>query len=309
MPGRSDGGELDQLIGDLVAEAARRRASPGWPADDEARIVHELRQRAPRDAHSPPLEELVARVEREAAAVADSLRSPNRRGRRHEPEVSGPGMRSFALAVAAAIAELAGRGSSGVRARSPDGPRPVPATSTAPGDDAAASAGRGALQRWEERLPGLLGSVGGRVLYADTGADVTVARLRDAGIDAYGVAGVEDTGPDTADVRRGDLLEHLAGLPDRALAAVVLVGPPERLTGRMFPALLGTLGRVATTVVVACESPWSWRARLGSAAELAECRPVSADLWAGALADAGFSPGVELDEEGRSYLVVARRAP
>src|ERR1700722_13876608 len=95
-PGEQGGTDLDALIGDLLAEAARRRAESGFPLDEEARLGMELDRQAPRP--------LPAKMERLAQAASQG-------GGR--PAVSDPGRAGRAAArvvdkaVAAAVGPVA----------------------------------------------------------------------------------------------------------------------------------------------------------------------------------------------------------
>src|SRR5580658_3300519 len=62
--------DLDALIGGVRAEAARRRAAPAYPIDDEARIGLELDSQAPRPFLAP-LERLAATAARVETAAQE----------------------------------------------------------------------------------------------------------------------------------------------------------------------------------------------------------------------------------------------
>jgi hypothetical protein len=91
--------DLDALIGGLRAEAARRRAAPAYPIDDEARIGLELDSQAPRPLPAP-LERLAgaaARVEtaarEQAAGGAGGAGGGGGAGNQPESRSVSPGAR------------------------------------------------------------------------------------------------------------------------------------------------------------------------------------------------------------------------
>ena len=62
--------DLDQMMCDVEAEAARRRAGREYPHDLEARIEAELARQAPGSSGRVPLEGLVTAVEAAVTSVA-----------------------------------------------------------------------------------------------------------------------------------------------------------------------------------------------------------------------------------------------
>jgi hypothetical protein len=309
--GSPDQVDLDRLIGELETEAARRRAEPGYPHDADARLHFELARRAPDPSRSSALKEMVARVGEVASAdtSAPHRDSPDARGsrRRHrevlrrrleelDGRVTASGMATAAAlhAVVDRLEQLEER----VRHLDPRGDEAAPPSS--PPQDSAA------LGRWRSRLPETL-ATGDRVLYAQAEAEGVVAELRAAGIDAYGITGTESGHRPGPDVRSGDLLTHLRAVPDDALGAVVLAGPPETMSPQGVGPLVAELGRVAGVVVIISEAPWWWRSRLGAVrADLAEGRPLDPDTWLHAFHGVAMAGTAEYDPTGQSYRVVVR---
>jgi hypothetical protein len=304
--------DLDRMIGDLETEAARRRAEPGYPHDADAQLHFELARRAPSPTRPASPRTLVDQVEEATSSPSGSAptaalesRGP-RRGRQVVQQRLDEAERratSVGLAVAAAMRAITGRLEEleeRVRRLEPDpGTTPVPA---APG-------GSDTLARWTDRLVEGLPS-GVRVLYAESEADDVVARLRSAGVDAYGVTSLGSRDRPGPDVRFGNLFEHLGAVHDGALGAVVLVGVPEVMRPESIGPLVSEMRRVAAIVVIISESQWWWRQRVGAVhADLAVGRPLDPDTWLDAFHHVAMDGAVDYDTTGRSYRVIARARP
>jgi hypothetical protein len=167
------------------------------------------------------------------------------------------------------------------------------------------------LQPWAKEVQTLLSSVAGRILYADPDAVETLARLRAAGLDAYGLSPYAPDQQESPDVRRGQLLAHLESVDDGALAGIVLVGSPDAMDGPALAVLVADLARVIAAggrVVVVGQSPWWWRERLGPIdSDLADRRPLSPETWIVSLNRAGFQTTAHYAADAHSYVVVADR--
>jgi hypothetical protein len=144
-------------------------------------------------------------------------------------------------------------------------------------------------------LVGRLAAAGRRVLHAECGDGSLVRALTSAGVDAYGV----DPGTDAfdvaaatdLDVRRDDVVGHLASLPAEALGGLVLAGVVDR-TGVAHRRRLLELARTVVApgglVAVIGTEPDAWLRRAGVvAADLADGRPWHAETWAEVLGQAG----------------------
>jgi hypothetical protein len=135
-----------------------------------------------------------------------------------------------------------------------------------------------------------------------------VARLRSAGWDVYGIEpGAGDF--DDGEIRRGDVIEHLGGVPGGGLAAAVVMSPHELVPPGELASFAAELTRAAQAVWVLSEAQWRWNQRLGSAAaDLSTRRPISADTWIELMRRGGFSATGGFGADGVSYAVEARMA-
>jgi hypothetical protein len=262
---------LDALIGDLRLEAARRRAAPAFPIDEEVRLGQALDEQAP----APARGRLIGRFSRnwqanhptrdESHADYENARQESRLERRIEAlerRLAGLERRAATLVTAAPL---------------------------------------------DLDVKPLMAAVTGRVLYWGAEPAAAVADLRGAGVDAYGVDPGGDryqTGPD---VRHGELVGHLRAIADDGLGAVVVVGL-ESPPGPGLVDLVAELARVSRRVIVASEAPWHWRARVGSPqSDLADGRPLEAETWLALLHAGGCTARAEYPEGGSSYSISATR--
>jgi hypothetical protein len=260
--------DLDELIGDIRREAARRRAAPDFPLDDEARLSSVM------DGEGPVGQGA------DLAALAAALR-----------QMSGPADPSGRVAglAAAAVAAVAAR-LSHLEQRRPIAGRPGPA----PAGDLPDLTGW--LDEWG------IGSRG-RVLIAGEGAGAWADRVGDA---AYAIDPTGEQYADAGVTRTGPVLEHLRSVADRALSFVILVGGLAEADVQHLDRWATELARTTAAVRVAAEAPWAWRRRIGEvAADRAARRPLHPDTWLETLARAGFSVTGRYGADGRHYGVEA----
>jgi hypothetical protein len=166
------------------------------------------------------------------------------------------------------------------------------------------------------------GSLEGRVLHAECGDGSLVESLAAADLDAYGI----DPGSTAADIavrkgldiRRDDVLGHLASIGDEKLAGLVLSGCVDRMTvteRRQLLRLAELKLAPGATVALIVTSPVSWDRLVGPVvSDLAPGRPWNAETWAYLLSQLGFTqigatagpPGEVLDRaEGTDSTAVA----
>lgn len=182
---------------------------------------------------------------------------------------------------------------------------------------ATATAGRSLdVDRWAPVVSAALDGVSGRVLHAESGDGALVARLVEAGLDAYGVDPVEQTSAPGLELRTDEALTHMEALADGDLGAVVLSGCVDRLP---LGALIDLAGLAAAkvaaggTVVVVSADPRAWQ--LGSSpvdADLAPGRPLRSETWCHLLAARGLTAGVAAQQEaeaGRALQAVPGADP
>lgn len=153
------------------------------------------------------------------------------------------------------------------------------------------------LDAWADAIVGVFRGVSGRVVHAECSTGQVLARLRDAGIDAYGVEPVAAWAIEATsaglEVRTDEALGHLRILGDGVLGGAVLSGFVERLSASRAIEVAGLLAaKVAPggVVVVASADPSTWE-RMASPVELdlAPGRPLHAETWELLLANAGLS--------------------
>lgn len=281
-------GDLDALIGDIRREAARRRASPDFPVDEEAAISVELGEVGPRRP-GPDLDAVVARLRQ----IAGANPSSDQAGDLGEmAELLASSVRALALRLHHLEGRLTPRSGATVPAGpvSPGiGPLPVPLPGAEPSLDAAVSAA----------LP-----PAGRILVAGPGAIPWAEALTARGADVYALdpRGPEFNGSGAA--RSGPVLDHLLDIGAGALAAVVRLGGLTPAELAVLEAEAAELARVSITVVVASIAPWWWRRSTG-VAPIGDPRPAEAETWIDILAGTGLTATARYSDSGRTYLVTA----
>ncbi|HVE47409.1 MAG TPA: hypothetical protein VNA57_11785 [Acidimicrobiales bacterium] len=159
--------------------------------------------------------------------------------------------------------------------------------------------------RWATAVVDAVQDAPGRVVHAECGDGALVARMNQAGVDAYGVGPVDQVPPPGLEVRVDEALVHLRAVPDASLGGVVLSGCVDLLP-------LGTLSEMAAlaraklapggVAVVLATKPECWA---GVAADLAPGRPLHPKTWCQLLGAGGVS-SVEVVEGPTDYAVVAR---
>jgi hypothetical protein len=299
-------GDLDALIGEIRLEAARRRAAPDFPLDDEARLTADLDRLGPVGAGA------------DLAAVTAALRALERHADRPVAEVAGLAASAVtALSIRLTHLErgtvmgLVGRTGTGLVGRT--GAGLVGRTGTGPAGGAAhpgEAVDASAAERWADQVVVAAGPEVGRVLVAGAGAAAWVVRMVAAGRDAYGVDPAGEPYGDQGAVRSGPVYEHLRTVAAGGLGLAVLVGPLAAAEAEQLGALAAELARVTTRVAVHSEATWAWRTRLGdAAADTSPTRPVGPDAWLGALSGAGFVATAAYGPGGRDYLLSGQSAP
>lgn len=278
-------GDLDALIGDIRREAARRRAVPDFPVDEEARLSAEMDGQGPAGVGGA-----------DVAAVTAALRELERSGDAKAAEVAG--LAASALrALSIRLGELERRAPrEGVR--HPGG--------GAPTDDV------DLLATWGDDVVGAAAAGAGRVLVVGVGSEVErwVNRLGSAGTDVYGLdAGggpFGDRDVPGGPVRTGEPLDHLRRVSPAAIRLAAVVGPLPGPAAVGLDELAGELARSSERIVVCAEAPWAWRRRVGDAsADTSPSRSVGPEAWLQALAAAGWAATGRYDRWGRTFMLDA----
>ena len=169
---------------------------------------------------------------------------------------------------------------------------------------------------WSDAVAAAVDGCGGRVLVAAVDGSDLVTRLRDAGADAYGLD-PHATAPAADAVPGEDVEEHLHGVPDGGLAAIVVIGMADRQTVAGAVAMAeraATVLRPGGRFVVVGTNPLRWAAAVPPVvADLSPGRPLHPDTWRVLLAPIGLRvASVEwrdpLGTDQDEYALVADRA-
>lgn len=287
------GAGLDELIGDIRREAARRRAAPDFPVEPEARLSATMDAEGPRGPGAD-----LAGV---AAALGLAAGS--------DPAGRVAGLAASAvLALSARLGHLERRMAGAGRSAAVGGGSlavggPGAGGSWGPGGSSGVGGPAPDLIGWLENW----GTVPGTILVAGSAAGPWVERL---GAMAYGVDPAAEPMTQAGAVRSGPVLEHLRSVGDASLAMVVLAGAVESSAGPAVDDWAAELVRVTGAVRICAEAPWAWRLRVGDgAADRAAVRPLAADTWLEALDGAGWAVAGRYGAGGRQYGIEADRQP
>jgi len=149
---------------------------------------------------------------------------------------------------------------------------------------------------WAALVRRCLGQTNGRVLHAECASGGLLAALAADGLDAYGVDSrahlLDLPSVQGLDVRREDVLEHLAAVAEGSLAGLVLSGCVDHLPVREQRGLAdlaaSRLGPGGVLAVVG-KTPNAWaRGAPVVETDLAPGRPLHPDTWAYLLERRGF---------------------
>lgn len=303
--------DLDALIGELRREAARRRAEPSFPVDEEAALGMQL------DGHAPHgslgrLTQLADAIDTLRRQADGPLAGSAKTGPFGIRRAASPDWHRWQESLTALI-RLAAASIRQCAARFADVERRLAIVE--PGG----AAGRGrpcgtvAVGVTDDEVAGWLLGVAPpgdrRVLYCGAEAEEAVATLRQASVDAYGVTLGGEPFLTHPDLHAGDLAEHLRSVGDGALGAVIAAGVVLAAGPGYLADLAVELSRVTGEVAVISVAPWAWREQVGPEhADLAPARPLSAETWLAALSRAGFTASATYARDGTRYRVLATRA-
>jgi hypothetical protein len=156
----------------------------------------------------------------------------------------------------------------------------------------------------------------GRILHAASGDGWLVAKIVEAGGDAYGVdprANIAERGMlGIADLRGEELDDHLRAVAPAGLAAIVLSGVVDGMGSGQRSQLLTLIAtRLAPggTLVIHSLSRSAWDAPDAPfEADLAPGRPLRPDTWCHLLVEGGYRATAQSAPDGADYLVIAVRA-
>lgn len=294
----------DVLMAEIEAEVRARRAAGDLPAGFERELDLAFARYAPVGAMGDDLESVLARAEQasflDLAAPVESARLGVPLAKRLVRKVVFFNLHHLAEQVTSLSLVL-------VRALRLLGERVERLEEAVPGATASAATGHSPsaaplapavdLAAWEARLVAAFRGAEGRVLHGECGAGALIGRLREAGVDAYGVEPVperaEAAGAAGFEARPVEVLDHLRAVGRGALGGLVLSGCVDRLA----PAAQRELAELAATrlgagrpLALLGTSPSAWLRALGPVAtDLAPGRPLHPDTWVRLLEGAGFS--------------------
>lgn len=318
--------DLDALIGDIRREAARRRAAPDFPVDDEARLALEMDRQGPSGgaADLPAVLDAIRLLVRADPAGSSGTEAgpaapdgaPPRSALADLADLTGSALR----VLHATVADLQRQ----VERLGPSLPLRLPPPGSAAGAAEASGGARdrpGAAPPGDAGVPGELahwapvvaqvaaGAAAGRVLVAGPGAGWWARTLAAGGADSYAVDPTVPLYGDDGMVRTGGVAAHLQTVPDGALALAVLVGP---LAAAELPHLDRWAAAVAARsplVVIVSEAPWAWRLRLGEAgSDISAWRPAAPETWMTVLDRVGYRLSGRYGPGGRDYCVAGSAA-
>lgn len=290
---------LDQVVREIEDEVAARRASGDFPPGLERELDLVFARFAPPAASGDDLDAVLAAADRASFVDVDVPTGSNipglapfKRGLRKLMEwylrYLAQQVSELATSWAAALKLLAGR----VKAL-----EAATATADPVLDDVRRRDEPAGVAPFEDQVATLLAGTRGRVLVAECGGGGFLQRLVGDGIDAYGVdpdaARIDVATAAGCEARVGEALEHLRGVAESALGALVLCGCVDRLAlahqlelADLAAGALADGGRVA----VVGTSPAAWARTVDVVrADLAPGRPLHADTWWALLERRGFA--------------------
>ncbi len=292
---------LQQVMAEIDAEVARRRASGDLPAGLERELDELFLEFSPVGAQGQTrLRESLSLVDGSAYVdIAVPVESNKRAGRLVKRTVRSltrfyvdfvvHQIVRFAWAVSRLAHQLVDRLEELESEVAALRPPPVPAAAVPVADDGGAW--------WAPTAVEALGPATGRVLHAECGAGSLVAAMLAAGIDAYGVdpsePAVETAAAAGLDVRAEGAADHLDVVPTEGLAGIVMPAslqwcdPTERAR---LVALAASRLAVGGILVLHSSTPAGWVRRAPTLlADLAPGRPLHAETWAHLLAEHGLA--------------------
>lgn len=297
-----------RLLAEIDEEVRRRRESGDLPANFERELDLVFARFAPVHAVGDDFAQVLERTEQSThvdvlAPVASRTPAVGfakrviRKAVIWEMRYVAQQVSTFAFGVTRAV-RLLGDRVDGLEQAAPGagGKFLAMARAAAPGLDA---------DRWAPVVIEAVTDAPGRVVHGECGDGTLVARLAEAGVDAYGVDPVDQVPPAGLEIRVDEAPVHLGAVADGSLGGVVLSGCVDLLP-------LGTLASIAALVraklapggvaVVIGTKPECWT---GVAADLSPGRPLDPKTWC-QLLGAGGVASVEVVDAPTDYAVVAR---
>ena len=310
--------DLDEVVEEIRAEARRTRESGDYPATLERELDALFEDLVPERLNEHDFEAVLQRAER--ASLID-LHAPIEDERRLYSQVKRGVQKMVLWYMDYVVRQIATFAASTTRAVRLLGERvehleeqQVALARRVPdvGDDFDLVArDLEDTDAWADAVVEALQGTQGRVLHVEAGSGGLVKRLRESGVDAYGVdPHAEDEG---LDLRAQPAIDHLVTVGEGSLAALVLSGVVDRSTTAAKIALLERSGEVVApggAILIIGTAPEAWsRVVPAPLADLAPGRPFHAATWQLLLERNGFVAvdARVADGEATSYLVSARR--
>jgi hypothetical protein len=285
--------DVSRVVAEIEAEVRRKRATGELPADLERDLDLAFARCAPLGAVDGDLDQVLAKVEQ--ALVIDTI-SPTTSSRPLVPQLKRVVRKAIAWHIRYVVDQVSELAAALARSLRILGDRVEALEAAAPGHPPelrAAAAAAMDVSPWHDLVVSLSAGAPGRVLHADCGTGTLVARLQDAGLDAYGVDPHDDLAPVAGlDVRADDAASHLSLLPPASLGGLVLSGCIDRLpVGRQLDLAdraVAALAPGAVLVLIGAAPAWWGRARTVVEADLSPGRPLHADTWVAVLGRRGL---------------------
>jgi hypothetical protein len=300
--------DFPQLLAEIQQEVDRRRAAGDLPPDFEQELERTFSTFAPVDAIDGDFDSLLARIERSAAIDTQpsmvSARPTVARIKKFIAKAVGFYVRHIASQVSSliqAVAKALRLLSDRVDRIEQDSPQLRKDLWGQFQHFISARAAALPPEEWDETILDALQGVRGRVLHAEAGDGRLVSRLRQAGLDAYGVEPVEEVALLASDrfpdIRADDITSHLRILPAQSLHGLILTGCVERLpVGQLIDLVELAVSRLVPGCVLVLVSihPAAWARGVSPvAADLAYGHPLYPETWQALLETAGFC-GVQI---------------
>jgi SAM-dependent methyltransferase len=311
--------DLARVLADIEQEVRTKRASGELNSEFERHLDTAFAKLAPVAAVSGDFHALLAKLEE---STTFDTRAPTTSANRGIAQVKAIVGRAIDWDLRHLASQVSGVAYALTRALGLLGERvdDLERESPAAGERILTSLGeayvRGGLPEgdWAPSVAEALGRPAGRVLHTECGGGSLVQALRDRGLDVYGVDPdprvVQEASTQVVDLRVDGPRDHLRALPEGSLAAVVLTGIVDRITGA-GSLELARLARTALMpggrLVVVSHQPDAWIKAHPVLADLVGGRPLHEETWVVLLQAGGFIDVTGFGGSPAGFAVTALR--